>query len=108
MKIASEKITRTIVKHANTFAQFDSKLGSTISLMLRDGDTNRCLQSKLYGYNSSQTGIIVEVRIDGLLLDRVTLTRKHAQGDFEHKYKIDYAKLYHIAAKAPKKAPVDE
>lgn len=108
MKIASEKIARTVAKHANAFAQLDSKLGSTVSIMLADGDTNRTLQSKLYGYNSNRTGIIIEVCIDGLLLDRVTLTRPQPQGDFQHKFKVDYTKLYHIAAKEGNKAPVDE
>lgn len=104
MKVTSEKITRIVTGHARTFTKLNSALGSTCKIIV-DGHE---ISSKLYGYNSSRKSIIIEVSVDSVMLERVTLSRKYPEDDYVHQYKLDYSRLFHIKSKEPKRAPVDE
>lgn len=106
MKVEAAKIMRRIVKDANTFHRFNSAIGSH-NLTVLDQEGNQ-LVTKLYGFNSSKLGMVLEITINGVMLERITVSRKNHESEYQTKYKYDFCKMYNIRSKEPVRAPVDE
>lgn len=102
MNIEASKIDRGISNAAKLLLSCNASIGSVHSVVMNGHNVT----SKLYGFNVSRKNCLVEVSIDGVMLDRVLLKKK---GDrFEPKYKMNYNKLYDVKSKAPVQPPVDE
>jgi len=80
-------------------------LGSNVTTML---DKDCMVKSKLYGYNSSKKGVVIEVSINNVLIERISMTRKNPEDEFVPRYQYDFNKLYQIRSKTPVQPPVDE
>lgn len=105
MNVSADRILKQVSKNAATIVGFGSALGSNITTIL---DDDCVLKTKLYGFNSTKKGLVIEVSINNVMLDRVVLSRKNEESHFQTKYKYDFVKMYGIRCKEPARPPVDE
>lgn len=90
MNIQADKIDRTLNKAAKLFSATKASIGSVTSMDI-DGTK---VDSKLYGYNGSRKGCIIELTVNNVMLERITLIKK---GDtFSPTTKYGYQSLYNF------------
>lgn len=102
MNIETSKIDRSISNAAKLLLSCNASIGSAHSVVMN----GHHVTSKLYGFNSTRKNCVMELSIDGIMLDRILLKKKGEH--FETKYKMNYNKLFDIKSKTPSQPPVDE
>lgn len=70
-----------------------SKLGSEVSFRSMETD----IKTQLWGFNSSRSCVVVELSINNIMLEKITLKRDG--GDFAPTHRVDPAYRYSLIAK---------
>lgn len=96
MKFENAKVVRLVERHATEFANEGAELGATKSIMF-DGVE---VSTKLFGFNSSRKGIIVETTIGNVKLGCSSLKLKPR--GFTHVVNVNYNWLYNQAVQSVK------
>ena len=96
MKFENSKVVRLVERHATEYANEKAEIGATKSIIF-DGVE---VSTRLYGFNSSRKGIIVETTIGNVKLGCSTLKQKPR--GFSHVNNVNYNWLYNQAVQTVK------
>lgn len=91
-QLDNSKISRLVTKACKMLIDTNGKVGSVINFQAH----NSQVTTKLWGFNSSRTGLVVEVAIDGVVIDKVPYERPHGGDLFTQKYNCNFAYLYKL------------
>lgn len=90
MNIQPNRIDTVLNQAAKMFSATQASIGSTTSFNIDGHDVS----SKLYGFNGTRKGCIIELSVNNVMLERIILKK---QGDmFSPATKYNYRSLYNF------------
>lgn len=91
-QLDNNKVSRLVGKACKLLTDNQARVGSVINFLANDAQVT----SKLWGFNSSRNGVVIEVAINGVVIDKVHYSRPRGGDLYNQQHKCNFTYLYKL------------